>query len=388
MDVKKAQGWIKSWIGLKDVCNVGCVDTSRESYARLGGGGDIKGWKDFKEKESRRTPPLAVWRKDLREKLDFQRKSNQDVEGKTSQSKPMPRRRREMDAPEKAKVTCGSPLRFGRRTWSNNADRGDGERSPAGRRSDRSKSAGRMTQNTQNHTLGGSRSKSTSRLKVKEKDFDRSEKGRSSSRSSILVKESRISASDEKERRTTRSMSAARVLPSENNDVGGQNQERGRGNMKREGITEEKDGRRESMRRWGSSWQQLKRGPAGTEQLHGDEMTFRRMRSFSSGRIASTGGGGEGLGSISSRRVGIAARRVRQCKGILFIFSLFDLQVRSTSAVRSLESRRSLPGGSLARWNDGEQLRIPREINPALLRFRERVGEGSSSASHSRWESK
>ena len=127
VDVKKAQGWIKSWIGLKDVCNVGCVDTSRESYARLGGGGDIKGWKDFKEKESRRTPPLAVWRNDLREKLDFQRKSNQDVEGKTSQSKPMPRRRREMDAPEKAKVTCGSPLRLGRRTWSNNADRGDGE---------------------------------------------------------------------------------------------------------------------------------------------------------------------------------------------------------------------------------------------------------------------
>ena len=56
--------------------------------------------------------------------------------------------------------------------------------------------------------------------------------------------------------------------------------------------------------------------------------------------------------------------------------------------MRSLESRRSLPGGSLARWNDGEQLRIPREVNPALLRFRERVGEGSSSASHSRWESK
>ena len=371
-DVEKAQDWIKSWIGPMDICGVGSAGATRGLDAELGEGRDTKGCnetKEIEERESRRRPgesllgrkergyerrdaarrgtkrgevdegagrldtgrfvgspvpsrgnlvsklleisgqypesPSPQSQEDLRAKLDKQRKQNKEVQdvSKTSRGKSLARLSREMGVLKKPEMKSGSPMRFGGSTEEDIVDRDDVRRSSGLMRRDRRRSTGRLVQEKNNRRE--LRSKSTSRLKVEEV------RGRSASQASRETSDLPASHLEaEKQGRITRSMSAARDLSGNGGgrDAGGKNQEGGRRNLTREERSQE-GGRRDTMRWWGSSWQQLQGRGSETQQQHKhEEKTSERMRSISTGRIPLEGG----RRSISSTRVGISARRVRQ----------------------------------------------------------------------------
>ena len=196
----------------------------------------------------------------------------------------------------------GSPMRFGKSTEEGTVGRDDRRRSSGGvARSDRSSSTGRLGQEETSREL---RSKSTSRMKME--DLEKSEKvGRrpasQTGRLDLFGETSIPPASHfaaDRPGRMTRSMSAARDLAGNRGggDAGDKNQEGARRNITRDVRNHEK-GRRDSVRGWGTSWQQL------------EENTSGRMRSISSGRIPL-----EGRRSVSSTRVGIGTRRVRRIR--------------------------------------------------------------------------
>ena len=362
VDVEKAQDWISSWIGPMDICRVDSTEAPGRGFdAKRYEGRDIQGWKETKEAKegtsSRRSgkspsrrkereydrsdaarrrikkgdmddgvkalrspvPPrgnlvsklLAISGQcaeshslqstgDLRTKLEKQRKQNENAQdvSKTSQGNSLARLSKTMDVQKKPEVKTGSPIRSGKSTGEDMVGRDDARRLSGVLRKDRSRSIGRLvlgndaresrSRSTGRLVLGNNsrelRSKSTSRLKVEDRERPEKGRGRSASRETRKLQDS--NSDSERHQRTTRSMSAARDLEGRRRDTIG--------------------GERITMKCWGSSWQQLEgRGEGRQQQFEEDKMG--RMRSISTGRIPLKGGR-----SISSSRVGIGARRVRQ----------------------------------------------------------------------------
>ena len=256
VDVEKAQDWMRSWIGPKDLAE------SR----------DIIGWKETKERESRRRPGESSLKRDegeydtrdapgksnrgemeegagfmgtsrvvrspvpqrgnivsrlraiagectalrspqpppgdLRAKLNKQRSQNKEGAIKTSKS----RSRLEVGVLKKPEVERGSPMRFGKSTEEEMEGRDCAKRSFGLMRRDRSRSAGRLMQEINPREL---RSRSTPRLIVEDLEKSEKERGRLASK---FTETSNLHVShldSDRPRRMTRSMSTARV-PVEN----------------------------------------------------------------------------------------------------------------------------------------------------------------------------
>ena len=342
-DVEKAQDWMRSWIGPKDLAE------SR----------DIIGWKETRERESRRRPGESSLKRDegeygsrdapgkginrgemeegagfkgrvvrspvpqrgnivsrlraiagectalrspqpppgdLRAKLNKQRSQSKEGAIKTGKS----RSRLEVGVLKKPEVERGSPMRFGKSTEEEMEGRDCAKRSFGMMRRDRSRSAGRLMQEINPREL---RSRSTPRLIVEDLEKSEKERGRLASK---FTETSNLHVShldSDRPRRMTRSMSTARVPVENGGRAEGEEGGRRRTREERRGTT---------TRQCDSSWQHFE-GRDGKRE----EKTLERRRSISTGRIPL-----EGQRSISSSRVGIGARRVRK---ISFIFAIFPI---------------------------------------------------------------